>query len=55
MHLAAGDPERAMGLLGSRTVFSAMGSGFPWGQGQGTGLLWGQGPGIGQSRAPCSG
>ena len=27
----AGDPERAMGLLGSRTVFSAMGSGFPWG------------------------
>ena len=45
VHLATGDPERATGLLGSEAVFSAMGSG----------LLWGQGQGAGQSRAPCSG
>ena len=55
MLLAAGDPERAIGLMGSEAVFSAMGSGLLLGQGPGPGLLWGPGQGTGQSRAPCNG
>ena len=43
MLLATGDPEGAIGLLGSEVVFSTMESGLLWGPGQGIGLLWGQG------------
>ena len=55
MLLATGDPERATGLLGSGAVFSALGAGLLWGQGQGLGLLWGQGQSTGQSLATCNG
>ena len=55
MLLATGDPERATGLLSSRAVFSALGAGLLWGQGQGLGLLWGQGQSAGQSLVICNG
>ena len=55
MHLATGDPERATGLMGSEAVFSALGAGLLWGQGQGLGLLWGWGQSTGQSLATSNG
>ena len=55
MFLATGDPDRVTGLLISRAVFSALGAGLLWGQGQGLGLLWGQGQSTGQSLAICNG